>query len=297
MAQRTAPSLPRRCCHCAVCRACDALCDELILRWLPTIGVRLPDPLPTTARTQVRSLRFPLLLFLMSFLTASILQIWCLVEGWYLLLRGLPDACEEVRQWLLMYCLALSMTPLMYFLAFPMVLYYGILGGPMIVEKSGPCWKADPDLRTFMLDIRIRSLWTALSATLLLVALCLLRVKVRRLRMWDSSAPTHESVIDSIVQAEPVVVEPGSECAICLETDDGVWKALPCNHAFHQDCLIRWLRCGRRCPLCRLDLHETLLETQGQPAVVQDASPHADQANVQLGQLGEDAADRASAPV
>ena len=36
-----------------------------------------------------------------------------------------------------------------------------------------------------------------------------------------------------------------------------------------QDCLLRWLRCGRRCPLCRLDLHRAFLETAA-PAVSPD---------------------------
>lgn len=30
-----------------------------------------------------------------------------------------------------------------------------------------------------------------------------------------------------------------------------------------QDCLLRWLRCGRRCPLCRMDLHRAFLDTGG----------------------------------
>ena len=84
--------------------------------------------------------------------------------------------------------------------------------------------------------------------------------------MWDSSGPALETVINSIVEvpaahkllqtrlilecvysfqlhrflpeAPAVTVEPGTECAICLETDaaDGSsWKALPCHHAFHED--------------------------------------------------------------
>jgi hypothetical protein len=47
-----------------------------------------------------------------------------------------------------------------------------------------------------------------------------------------------------------------AECAICL----GSWepadliKVTPCGHAFHQNCIARWLSTARTCALCRTDL-------------------------------------------
>ncbi|KAJ1274192.1 hypothetical protein BS78_05G044300 [Paspalum vaginatum] len=43
------------------------------------------------------------------------------------------------------------------------------------------------------------------------------------------------------------------ECAVCLhDFAAGDWlRAMPCSHAFHQDCIFRWLEVNHVCPLCR----------------------------------------------
>ncbi|GJN20714.1 hypothetical protein PR202_gb08124 [Eleusine coracana subsp. coracana] len=43
-------------------------------------------------------------------------------------------------------------------------------------------------------------------------------------------------------------------CVVCISTcrDGEEVRRLPCGHAFHRDCVDRWLaRCRRTCPLCR----------------------------------------------
>mmetsp|Transcript_112374 Transcript_112374/g.223291 ORF Transcript_112374/g.223291 Transcript_112374/m.223291 type:complete len:118 (-) Transcript_112374:386-739(-) len=48
------------------------------------------------------------------------------------------------------------------------------------------------------------------------------------------------------------------ECTICL----GTWEPLdrikvtPCQHAFHENCLVSWLTTASTCALCRRDLSE-----------------------------------------
>ncbi|XP_077389069.1 E3 ubiquitin-protein ligase RNF103 isoform X1 [Festucalex cinctus] len=45
-----------------------------------------------------------------------------------------------------------------------------------------------------------------------------------------------------------------SECVVCLENfvSEELLMALPCGHAFHQQCIVLWLDAGRHCcPVCR----------------------------------------------
>ncbi|XP_023273596.1 E3 ubiquitin-protein ligase RNF103 [Seriola lalandi dorsalis] len=45
-----------------------------------------------------------------------------------------------------------------------------------------------------------------------------------------------------------------SECVVCLENfvSEELLMALPCGHAFHQQCIVVWLAAGRHCcPVCR----------------------------------------------
>jgi len=46
---------------------------------------------------------------------------------------------------------------------------------------------------------------------------------------------------------------PPAECAVCLQQfgAEDTLRAMPCAHAFHQDCILRWLRVNHVCPLCR----------------------------------------------
>lgn len=49
--------------------------------------------------------------------------------------------------------------------------------------------------------------------------------------------------------------QPAEQCCVCISTcrDGEEMRRLPCGHAFHRDCVDRWLaRCRRTCPLCRL---------------------------------------------
>jgi hypothetical protein len=46
-------------------------------------------------------------------------------------------------------------------------------------------------------------------------------------------------------------------CCVCISAcrDGDDIRRLPCGHAFHRDCVDRWLaRCRRTCPLCRLHI-------------------------------------------
>uniref|UniRef100_A0ACD5WQB6 Uncharacterized protein n=1 Tax=Avena sativa TaxID=4498 RepID=A0ACD5WQB6_AVESA len=48
----------------------------------------------------------------------------------------------------------------------------------------------------------------------------------------------------------------GGECCVCLSkirAGEATRRLQPCRHAFHRDCVDRWLTlCKRTCPLCRV---------------------------------------------
>ena len=51
---------------------------------------------------------------------------------------------------------------------------------------------------------------------------------------------------------EPVAMGDEETCCICLSSmDSSKKKTLKCHHAFHQDCIGKWLRTNMSCPYCR----------------------------------------------
>ncbi|CAL5369177.1 unnamed protein product [Camellia sinensis] len=58
---------------------------------------------------------------------------------------------------------------------------------------------------------------------------------------------------NSFVEKEKVEDEEGKRCAICL--DDFEPKQLvtltPCNHMFHEECIVPWVKSYGQCPVCR----------------------------------------------
>ncbi|CAE8588931.1 unnamed protein product, partial [Polarella glacialis] len=54
------------------------------------------------------------------------------------------------------------------------------------------------------------------------------------------------------------VSDPRCNCAICRDTfvaGDEI-RQLPCNHEFHGDCILLWLKGQNTCPICRWQLPE-----------------------------------------
>ncbi|KAL3619352.1 hypothetical protein CASFOL_036922 [Castilleja foliolosa] len=76
-------------------------------------------------------------------------------------------------------------------------------------------------------------------------------------------------VRDFLLYGLPMVrVEEGSDvmetCPICMGGPRGgaLVSRLPCKHAFHSHCVVRWLMKRQSCPMCR---HEIVLEKGGRP--------------------------------
>lgn len=70
--------------------------------------------------------------------------------------------------------------------------------------------------------------------------------------------------------------EPSGEdicCAICLDEFQPQEKirVLPCNHLFHQDCLVPWLtQRHSNCPLCKMDVLDHVLQHSTHKETVRD---------------------------
>lgn len=61
------------------------------------------------------------------------------------------------------------------------------------------------------------------------------------------------------LSSEGSPVTKNESCSICLESyseGDTACESISteCNHVFHQECILEWLRQNDRCPLCRIDL-------------------------------------------
>ncbi|KAG6500027.1 hypothetical protein ZIOFF_039841 [Zingiber officinale] len=84
-------------------------------------------------------------------------------------------------------------------------------------------------------------------------------------RRWAAEAVAPRPSIERPLPALPLVplgsfggMAPAEECVICLgefeggEEREAMVKVIPgCRHAFHPECIDRWLRSDVSCPLCR----------------------------------------------
>ncbi|GJN28410.1 hypothetical protein PR202_gb16528 [Eleusine coracana subsp. coracana] len=67
-----------------------------------------------------------------------------------------------------------------------------------------------------------------------------------------------EAAIRALSEVKPKLklAQPPDQCVVCLTDYDAEDKlrAMPCAHAFHEQCIFRWLRRNAACPLCRHEL-------------------------------------------
>ena len=52
--------------------------------------------------------------------------------------------------------------------------------------------------------------------------------------------------------------EISKQCAICLDDFEGGQEVMvtPCNHLFHEDCIMPWVTSNGQCPVCRFKICE-----------------------------------------
>ncbi|KAA0031548.1 E3 ubiquitin-protein ligase RNF12 isoform X1 [Cucumis melo var. makuwa] len=59
--------------------------------------------------------------------------------------------------------------------------------------------------------------------------------------------------------------EEGKGCAVCLEDFQSKEEVMttPCNHMFHEQCIVPWVKSNGQCPVCRFTLFERRTERRG----------------------------------
>ena len=60
----------------------------------------------------------------------------------------------------------------------------------------------------------------------------------------------------TLTDVERELPEDHRECSICLERfqNGEKRKTLPCLHGFHEECIDKWLKGSRTCPVCKFDV-------------------------------------------
>jgi len=202
-------------------------------------------------------------------------QVYCVIRGWWLLLSGVDKSCGALRNWLMGYCIALTMLPFWFGVAGPLIIWWAINGNLIRSRLPAACKESSPALWSFIDEVFVSSFLTCGCMVLAAALLFCVRLRAARLhRIWGTAGPAAEDVINSILAEPAPEVPPGAECTICLDegTPQTRWRSLRCGHHFHEACLLEWLRRARRCPLCRLDLHVAYIAGDETPEVEAGAS-------------------------
>ncbi|KAL4227807.1 hypothetical protein ACF0H5_013244 [Mactra antiquata] len=75
----------------------------------------------------------------------------------------------------------------------------------------------------------------------------------------SGAPPAPKEKIDSLptVQISQIQVDNGLQCSVCMEdfNKDEEVKKMPCEHHYHTDCIVPWLKMHGTCPVCRKDLN------------------------------------------
>ncbi|XP_061368852.1 uncharacterized protein LOC133311773 isoform X1 [Gastrolobium bilobum] len=68
-----------------------------------------------------------------------------------------------------------------------------------------------------------------------------------------------DNAVDDLKERLKEKDEDGKRCAICLDDFKPKEEVMvtPCNHMFHEDCIVPWLTSKGQCPVCRFVIYES----------------------------------------
>lgn len=222
------------------------------------------------------------------FLSWSIAAFVFYLIGWWVWFHhGRPGASESCDQplssWLLLQlvvatCATLSsacphgLRTIMRFIPW-VTLSLGVYW--LLLSKT--CAKTNPELynfvRLYIIFLTVTYLaWVTL--TVVLVSLLIYAAMNGWLGPTSGANPETITKIESFKYDPSIFCDPNNptdgrpppECCVCSESysEDTPMKRTPCNHYFHTECLEKWLKVARTCPLCRLDLEEAVEDPESQ---------------------------------
>lgn len=73
-----------------------------------------------------------------------------------------------------------------------------------------------------------------------------------------------DRAINVYKEMEKQTEDDAMRCAVCLEDFEPKEKVMltPCNHMFHEDCIVPWVKSNAQCPVCRFSFGENRRESR-----------------------------------
>ena len=77
------------------------------------------------------------------------------------------------------------------------------------------------------------------------------------------------------VEVSPEEVSKSVQCSVCMEDFKcrELVRKLPCQHLYHTECIVPWLKMHATCPICRKILTNPPSSTNGDPPQSSSSNP------------------------
>lgn len=146
-----------------------------------------------------------------------------------------------------------------------------LVAGVYIFLQSETCAETNPELYIFVKQYLIfLSVWFIFREVMTCVAVGVLVYGMMNGWFDDINGASPEAIhkLETVAYDPALFAEeglandsrPAPECCICTVAFDSTEaiKRTPCQHYFHEECLKKWLKAAKTCPLCRQDLDTSL---------------------------------------